>query len=587
MERESEALIRLGMLLRRRRSPDAQRAVQQIVQSSLSSVQKIERIRDIDRAEVDAPTPEQPRREVKERYFGTVPGSTEAGRTKRRAKKPPRVKAHFHREGYFSFLFKHRFRILQFGTATKTIRSQGFPPSIRIAPQVPAYHNGFLQPVAKDITTILSQLMGNAWVYLRKQDYNILVQVLELCHAITRVPLEPAAFRDPGVIDRLAAVEEKLLAIRYHEGSIAKILDAIATLQSWNRRHIENLQALPGLVKRLLSRSENRPCLVDIVLALNMFKFRRYITEPELSLKGLGRMVDEEVYDCPPPTQARIDEYIDRILIRLSSLVDEQREVMKLRGYVPRETNGEVGLGPVIRLYERHQVDGWEKDYDRPAALAEAIVRGFLDTYAAILTRPVELSGVGTSLLFTGQSFDEPIARMERMADAVGALRFELPGFNRERYLQLRHKSGTPVEREAEFLMHLDLLLDILAMFRERLSPILGAGVAAGQDFSGIDVRVSADVAEGLPLDATILDGRSPLQGRTLRDALMELVAQSYLIPFVFADKRILQLLRREREIKREMDYGLETIDRIAEPERAAQIRARYSGLVGDPAVEA
>lgn len=579
---ESESLIRLGMLLRQRRNATAQESVQKVLQSSVSSADKVRSIEEIDRRADDRGAPdsvhEGAAREVgprSRRYISVEPSDPPVERIQ--ARRPPRVKAALRRNGYFAFFFRNRLRIREFGRATGTITPGGFPPGVKVAEPVPAFFSGFLRPAARDISLLLLQLMGNAWMHLTKKEYNLLVLLLDLCDRIDRVSAGASEFSNGAALTKLMLVEDRLLSMRYNDDSVPRIHEAIQTLISRNRREIENLGSLPHMVTRLISRTEGEISLIDAILALNMVYYRRYVTEQDLLLTGLGNLVETRTFDCSTRTMERIEESVAQLEAQLATLDEEYRSVLRVRALVKKDEKGDILLEPLQKIVSAGSGYSWETVAANPPHLAEILLDAFRAQVWELAAGPLKMEAVGTTRLFTGAPFD---ADMERLALAVGNIRerlTELQMLSRERLSALRDKRERATRYESEFLMQLQLGLDIIAATRDRLSAFLENEVPPTRGFEPVDVGAALDAGRGLPLSAQIV-GASQFRGMSLRSAIETVVTEAHLICFVFGDKKIRRLLAREQHIQRDMEHILRTIERIAPAERATEILRLYDG---------
>lgn len=570
LERESETLIRLAMLIRKRRPAEDRHAVEEIVATSADNAEKVRRIEEIDRASARSYDEEA---DARRHYIGTP--ATDPQDTPTRARRPPRVKAPLSKLGYLRFLFRDRARILQFGTTTRTILPTHFPPSVRLSPDVPAFFIGFLRPTARDIHATLSQLMGNAWMYLPRRDYNLLVLVLDLCTTIERLPVSTESFQPPRASKTLCAVEERLLALRYEQDAVARILEAIETLRAWNRRAIENLSVLPDLVKRVVSRTADHPSLIDALLAVNMVAYRSYLTEEEVTLTGLGRLVETRVFDCSEETRRQISEFVERLISQLDMLAAERQEILRVRAFLKREKTGKVDLSATRDLVQASQTT-WEEARDNPAVLAEATFRSVADLIAALVAEPLTLAGSATAPLFRDHPFDGEVDRLRHTATAVEALVFQLPSLAHDRFIAIVDKRETATRYEADFLMHVQAFLDALSTVRTRLQSLLAHAVPGDHNIEPLDLHRATTTPVALPLEAAVESGPPLVRSRRLADALGSVVRLGYELAFFFGDRQIRHVLKREHQVERDMEHMLDTIERVAAPEQARQVLQRY-----------
>ncbi len=567
IQAESEALIRLGMLLRKHRGPDKRRAVEQILGLDISSTEKVQRIREIDKK---AETDEHP--VENKRHYMSVDNEEQKVRHRVKAKRPPRVAAPVGRLGYFPFLFRHRLRIKEFGRSTDTIEATAFPPSVKLTEHVPAFLLGYVKPAARDVTALLSQLMGNAWMYLTKHDYNLLVLVLDLCDRIERMSVDAAQLKSGKVGTRLALVEDRIFSIRYNEESIPRIVESIEALISFNRRSISNLAALPDLVRRLISRTSEKPSLIDTILAINMVHKRRYVTEKDLTIGGLGEMVDHQTFDCTDATHGRIDEFVDRLAVQLEALAEEQRQILKVRALIQKDADGHIVLEPLQRLVQAHSAFTWTSAYDHPPQLAEALFTGILEHITELFCKTIGLEGVGTVRLLRGNPFSTDLDRLDRAIDVIRSASVDLQLLRRDRLSALRDKREIATRVESEFVMQLQLGLDIIAQIRDHLANLLEREVPATRSFEPLDFRTAASQEGGFPLSAAINGGAPDFRGYTLRAAIETVVANAHLTCFVFGDKRIRHLLNRDLQLQTDAKHLIESVQRIAPADRAAEV---------------
>lgn len=569
MSREPDTLIRLGKLLRRRRSPEQRRAVEEILSSTVSSSEKVRLVTEIDRK---AQPGDQNSRETRRHYVGT-PEDDATGRSVR-PRKPPRVKAPLTRQGYFAFLFRARLRIREFGRTTNTIEAGGFPPSVRLSPNVSAFFSGFVKPSAQDIRVILTRLMDNAWMHLTKRDYNLLVLLIDFCRTIERTAASADDFRTNRALAGLRPIEDKLLALRYERQSVPRILESIETLRDRNQHSIKNLSAVPGLVSRLITRTKQHPSLIDAMLAVNMVAKRRFLTEDDLVLSGLGRIVETEAFDCSEETQARIQEFIDRIVAQLDALEQERREILKMRAFVKTNPTGDVSLGPLQELAAHSSTVSWKRLRDHPVQLAENLFLALTRLVSSVCNESLTLRETGTTPLFAERPFDADLERMRRATEAIRHLAVDLQSLRQDRFIAIIDKRETPTRQEADFLMHLQIYLDILAKARKQLQPLLQRPGAPGRDFHPIDLRRNTEC--GLPLDDAVLTAMPPVPQETLRVVLTQIIQLAYLTAFFFGDRKIRHLLKREHQLERDMEHLLESVQRIAPPQQAQEIVQRF-----------
>lgn len=573
------ALTKLGRLLQQPRTPEKQRDVEAVISGSMSTAEKIRLIQEID-----------DRSATEERYFGTSEPRREvrAGHTPQRnapsskstsgpRRRPVMVKAPMRREPMVRFFFRHRPRIRQFGQLTKTLVPVLFPPSFRIHGGIPQYFSTVVQQRAADLSAILAQLIGNAWLYLTKRDYNLLIMLVDLCDSVVsaRVPIH--CYKRPTVLDRLSTVEARLLALMTDPEAVPRMVDAVATLSEHNRRRIRNLDEAQAYIRELLLPAPSRPSLVSILRALNMWRYRRYIEHDEIILEGIGSVVATDHFTCSEETAARIAEYIERLVKQLEALDHERKDILKVRTYVGRTDDGSVDQQPLATLAQIARSEQFEQLQSHPALLADGLLRGFIEHCAPLLREPVELEGAGSSRLFTPRTFENELDRLESVTESIYSASFELRSVTRDRYLELRHHKAAPIGSEAEFLIRLDTAIEIISTIRTQLVTVMSrqSPPTALSDYLPVDPLLASEADRPLPVH-NVVTAPKQFAGRLLGEVMRELVGICYLLPFTFADRTVQRMLNREHAVERDIEKLLEQLERMDSRDHYVKIAALY-----------
>jgi hypothetical protein len=616
LNREAEALIELGTLLRKQRPAEKQREVESILESQLSSREKLSRIRELDRredvqgsGETQSKEPVEktnggesaPRgstlhelksarrgrkreRQAGKRYYGSDPVTPQ--RTKRRRKRSTQLnlKRPFRREGYFSFLFRHYSRIKRFGYASSTMQPAIFPPRMLLAPSLQTYLEVSLKHTAKDTSTLLLQLIGNSWLHLRKKEYNLLVLIIDLCGHIQETDFTSLDYRDPAIIEKLKKLEHRFLTLTYHSSYVDTAADAVRTLMEKNRRHIEGIERLPGLMRSLLRAEGESPSLSDVLLAMNMYRYRRYLTWDELLHAGLGEVVETGVYDCSDEVQEAIDNYVRKVLEQLQTLDQERKEILKLRTYLMKDENDQVDLSELHEMYERGTKKrnySFDRDIQKLPLFAERLVDAFVVTYEDVLTAPVSISEIGTITLFEGNPFHKEMSLLHRIDSKLEDLSFQLPTFTKKRYQEIKLNRAQALEVEAEAVLLLNEIIETMRGIGGKILPLLQVDITAISqmgpgEVAPVDLRLSGPEAGKLPLANFFFHDTSLENGKNLFQVLQDLLKRCLQTRFLLEDPRILHRLRREYQVDQEMNRHLETLERIADIEVFQEAKKTY-----------
>lgn len=568
---QAKPMTQLEELLRRKRSDRAQKEVEGVLASAASSGEKIRLIQEIDRRS----PPSREQRHRKQRYIGTTEAAHQGIHV--RARRPPRVVRQQVRQRLFPYLFRERARIREFGYRSRTVTASVVPATVRLTPDVPGFVLGFLRPTARDIAAMITQLVGNAWMHLDKADFNLLVLVLDLCEAIDQLPTNSEEYRGPEAFDRLKGIEQRLLAIRYGRDAVDRVVDAMQLLISNNRRAIDKLNALPRITRRLIGYTEERPSLMDVILAINMCKFRRHFTEEDLVVPGLGEVVEQEVFDCSESVHERIDEYIERIVRQLEALEEERRQVLRLRAFLKRGDQEEVDTQLLGMLIDGAGGRTTRSAEENAAGIALASLPRLVSLLLTLFHKPVTLSGVGTRILFDGLPFDGEISRLRRAEEQIQVHSRDLPYIQKERFLALADRRETATTAEADFLMQIQIAQDAMKSIRDVLQRVLGIDSSL-KNAESVSKYLPLHDGDSLPFESNITKGPRIIYGSTLRAAFSRVVEVLYILAYLFGDRSVRHHVAREHHIDSDIEHLLDTIDRIAEPERAQLIINRFTG---------
>jgi hypothetical protein len=286
--------------------------------------------------------------------------------------------------------------------------------------------------------------------------------------------------------------------------------------------------------------------------------------------------VDRQAFDCSDATHGRIDDFLDRLAVQLEALAEEQRQVMKVRALIEKDEQGHIVLTSLERLVQAHTGYSWQSALDHPPQLAEGLFAGFAAHVEELFAKSLGLEEVGTVKLLNGTPFRPDLDRLERVVDVIQRNLVDLQMLRRERLVALRDKRESASRFEAEFLMQLQLGLDIVGQIRDHLAPLLDREAPTSRNFESIDFRAIGSDEGALPLAAVIVGGAPDFRGYSLRQAIETVIRNGHLICFVFGDKKIRNLLNREQQIRHDAEHMIESVRRIAISARAEEIVSIY-----------
>ncbi len=553
IDEEAEDLITLGKLLRKKRSESDREIVEEIIARNLSLKTKIEKIRRIDKGDhylaVDEKQPSKRQRQVPKRKL-------------RNLIQP------FIRESYFSYLFRHRRKMKAFGERTGLLKPTFLPPGPKLTERAKTTISHIFAPFAEKVQPLLNQLMGNAWLYLTKKEYNLLVFLEDYCSEL----LKASSHRRDQIY----------LMMTYGDKKVDSILSAIHTLIEHNRREIPDLETLPAQVKGLLAPGANRPGMNQYILAELMARYRRYLEMEEVVINGIGDPIEGKSFLCNTETGKRIEEYLQSQEEQLKTLNEERKELLKLRYFLKKSSNGDIDQSPLDKFYSRGgSKRSYQETYEKPISFMQHLIDRYMEDFESLLIGKPMVENIGRQALFADDPFHATVSRLKGMRDLLADISFQLPSFNRDRFLELHSKKVNAIPIEAEAVAILEAAVVLLKRISSELTPLLFTPFQSGAItlnlFSPIELFRSSGQGEppALPMENTIHEGGA--KGLSIRNALEELTVITQITAFIFGDREIHRLLSRESSIKREQEKILKIVERIADTNRFLEIREKFT----------
>jgi hypothetical protein len=581
MREEAEALITLGKLLKRNRPPEKQREVQVILAGDLSNREKISRIQILDENDISETPHKVPKKKGTHRtyrYFGSQLNHTGKSRAQKNREK---IKRSLVPSPIFRYLFRELPRIRAFGVKSGILKPKFL--GVRAAPEIRSYLLTFLQPLASDCLNFITQLIGNGWLYLTKKDYNLLVLFQRFCKSVVEFNFLKLNPKDRNCVDNLKNIERQFLALHYREEFIGKIINGTETLIKNNRREIPNLESLPSLIKKITTVGGEEQTFGNILLCLNMVKYRKYVTVKDLMKQDIGEAVDTAFFDCSELTQKEIDRYIEETINRLKLLHQERYEIARLQNYVHVDESDNLILDR-LQFFYQNTLHNEEYDFDEDRkqvnSFAVKFVSLFRNVYEPILNGKLELSHLGSVQLFPQAVFKEKFIQLEMVQKKIEALLFKLPHFPRKRYLDLKNTGQGAIMAEAETVGLIDESVEIFADIGRGIDKLLRKDITDSaplkQDFDPLDSRTLEGENVRFPFSNKIKDVDHPFYDKPLREVLSDLVAVCYLFCSYMQDLTILHMIGKEKSVEDEIGKRLERLQRIADPETYAEVKGLF-----------
>jgi hypothetical protein len=555
---EAEDIITLGQLLKRQRNEERRIAVDEIVASVLTVREKIQEIHKLDAGGTQSIEGEDAgaRRTRPLRY--RVPALIDI------LKKP------YAKLPYFAYLFGDYRRILSFGKFTLVFTPVRILPDVKLSQAVPLLLSRELRQWAAELSEIVTLGLEDGWHYLRKIEYNLLVVMKQLCEKILSINFNLFDYKDPNLLNKLRSLEALFLVFHYRESYQELLHSSLRQIVRNDPRVGDKYDTAVDLIHKLLHNDGSTPSLYNIILGLNMLKYRRYLSLRDLLCTDLGELINTKDFACPPDVKEKIKALVADGRRRLAELRSHQEKTKKLKTFLTLEESGEVSFDPLRIFYDQANSLGGESAF---AADSEDILRfapRFFDTFdrtfAPLLNGQTDLEKVGAVTLFTHDFFQLEFLRIRRIAGRVWDYsEDELP---RTRFLDLQHSTKGIQSLEAEILKQVNEGLEVIFEMAKKVETILNTRRKSGGRTTG-------------PLDPMILHGKNfsishgkrsilstgVLNGKTVVEALTYFVGICFTVAVFYHFPPVYGPLEEEPRNSKELRSELEILSRLAGPE--------------------
>ena len=559
---EAEDIITLGQLLKQQRDEERRRAVDVIVASDLGVREKIQEILKLDAGgtqEIDGEN-ERSQRTRPLRY--RVPALIDI------LKKP------YARIPYFSYLFGDYRRILSFGKFTLVFTPVRFLPDVKLSQAVPLLLRRDLRQWAAELLDIVAMGLEDSWHYLRKKEYNLLVVVKQLCEKILSINFNLFDYKDPYLINKLRSLEALFLMFHYREEYQELLRISLQKIVKNDPRLGDKYETAVDLIHKILNYDGSTPSLYNIILGLNMRKYRRYLTMRDILCTDLGELINTKDFACPPDVKEKIRSLVAEGRRRLAELRSCQEKTNKSKTFLTLNESGEVSFDPLRFFYDQANNVGEEPAFSADSEDVLRFAPRFFDTldrtFAPLLNGQTDLEEIGAVTLFTHDFFQLDFLRIRRIVGRVWDYgEDELP---RTRFLDLQHSTKGIQSLEAEILKQVNEGLDIIFEMAKKLETILNTRRKGGgrRPTGPLDPMILHGKSFTIPHGKRRILSISVLNGKTVVEALTYFVSICFTIAVFYHYPPVYDPLERESQNSKELRSQLEVLSRLAGPQHVS-----------------
>lgn len=633
IEKEADQYIELGKLLHNQRPTDKAVRVEKILHTHLPVTEKIERIKKIDQeiieeeaaaaAESEAGSePEDesqnPRKEgggesesessdeeeeesdskeegvgvkysrIKRKLTNTDSLTDDDIRRKESLiaarRNIEKVKIYPKGNTFFGFIFKHMFKIISFGKRTHILNTGFLPTTLFINESIQKVFEDYIQKnYVADLEKILGPILEKGWYYLTKYQYNLVALMAKFCKILRETDFRVLKKRNKDAIDRLHNVEKYILVFYSQPTYREKLFEAINVVLSRTSLNTEALAKIQRYTKKILNEDAMVPSLYNMVLGLNMIKYRRFIQMEDLLPKKPADLVSAEDFDCTAVVQRRINDFLAKVVTSLRPLVKQYDEIIRLRAFLP--TNGEDGIAyGLLENFYNAKLDGYGydfmKDNNNVIVFSVRMLEHFIGAFQTFLSAAISSKTHQGIRIFSESFFQNDFSKIFYRVQKLQKLSFSFSvfPFSRFEYLKTVNKGATA--GEAEVLQLFSDVFSIVVTIGKRLALVLRS---RSPYEGGLEYRtpLSPLILQGkkfmLPYENQIVVSEPIIKGKTVAESISYIISVCYLIGSYFFDAELDSILSKQEGIKKDMDSKMAIIERLADAETYNELRTEFN----------
>ena len=569
--READAHIALGILLRKDRQEPKRSAVQKVLSSSLSTAQKVEKIREVDEKQDTVSVLHVVRQASAQAARGQI------SRFSRLVKQPIQGCS------YFTFLLREYGRVRQFGRRTHVLDTIIWPPGIRLDHNLPSFLVKQVQAWATELSPRLKRVTDHGWVHLTPRQYNHVALLKKLSDRIQVFDFLHLNLRSPDLVDSFKRIESLFLMLHYHAETIDVVLGALRHFSEKQRDPEEEIERTHWLVVRLLREDITLPSLYNCFLGLNIFQRRRILAMPDLLHPGLGEMVDTRGFDCEHAVRERMEGYVDESMESIKRHYGQLQEARRLKSYLVTDDAGKPDTSILQALYKfasPRAVYDFDADQQNLVLFVPRFMRAFDAVFAPLLNGRCTLAGIGPVSIFARDFFELEFTRIRTLIERLEKGPFHFASFPLTRYFQIRGERLGAIGSEMDLCQIVDEAVGCLVDLGKTITRVLSLRSPAGASGSPA-VPVEAVGLQGkafsLPYENQLVQARSLLDEKSVVQAITTAVTVCFTAGLLFQDDFLTMYHGKEKRLADELRRRMDLIENLLDPESFGELAALYS----------
>ncbi len=493
------------------------------------------------------------------------------------------IKAFITPKSFLAFFFSDYRDIKQFGIKTQIYETGAFGIKLNINPNMGRHFSEVLQQkLAKPLKDILQELLKTSWLVLDKKHYNMLVMLNKHCEALIQVDFLRLDYKNKKLIDKLSTLERSFLLLHHKPEVPSEIIECFDLILDKDPKLGDTISRAVNFTKQILSRDLLRPSLYNLLLGLNIVKNRSMIELKDLILP-VQPLIYLDDYDCSAQIKKDIDQYLNEVEKKLGPNLKELEDLIRTRVFLPADENGNLNFAQLEQFYSRERKNrkpNFTADQENMIRFTQSLAGMFDESYSAVLSEQIEVQDFGKVALFASGVFSSELDRLRLKEDRLEKLLFQLPSFPRNRFINLKSTGNTSVPAETEALHEIADIISILHSAAKRIAMVMRNRMPVPEeensDWKPINnVHLQKDQI-AIPFENKPILAPQEHLGKTVLQVLQEFCYTAYQAAAFCFDNEINVLLKKEKNLKGDLDGLLEIYKRIATGFAFDALRNKY-----------
>ena len=558
LEQEAKSLITLGVLLQKKRHPDLKKKVEQIAVMNISTDEKINKIKELDKSysnkeeknddevhSLNIEKPEYPRTRV--------------------------VKQFIEKANLFQFIFVESRMLKKFGKKTHTLEVRSFPPQIKLQDDISLKMIRLHQKSAKELWLFLNKVEKSGWLYLTKKRYNLFMVLRDLCFELMTTNFFFRKGDHRNLVARYKQMENSFLVLHSHPDYITEIERGLTALEERGKEFNSDIAELKVLINRLLLRDLTMPSLYNFILAINMIKARKYLVLKDLLRENAEKAVDTKEFNCSPQVERQIKAHIEKLVTALTRDKEQLKQYQKITSYLHEEYKKD-NYPLLEKLYPFGTENGhadFTADINKMLVCTPNLLSGFVTAFEPFLQGRFTTDN-NEVCTFTGDNrFYPEINLLDSVIERLKLLKKKTASFSRERFLSLKTSMSDAIAVEHDIYNEIERgakgTRDILNKCIKQLENLEESKKTIFEHTKITD--------ENLAL----------LQGNNINAACVYIINTAFALLKFFRDREMSEVISNEEALKKEAAEKLKTLQRIGNDTRYQQMKTVFMDVKNMP----